>query len=405
MRPEKLSNQANRSGTFVNRPPARTSVPEQCDAPTCERKRSDIESELDQLHGQLDDLSKLGEVVAERLNPALTPEPPGAVSGGCPPEQSGSPLGDTLHSINGRISHFRNRIYRLLDRLQLMLPFLLVIGLHACSTITPACAGGRATHTPKHHYALGYVPDPGWVKGALAFEVSPFRATPVAPSADLTALMAPDDNQGQVGECTGHGLARGTAAAVMKATGSFTLFSPKFIYYNERVIMGTVTQDSGAMIGADGITTLQQQGACLLTSWSMAQNYLQKPPTCAYAEGLKHLVLHAYKVDNRNGQDFERALSAGFPVVIGITLHAEFEDLNASSYVYHGRGAIIGGHCMVAYKYDLKSGLVTIHNQWGDDWGLHDTYQMPLSIVHSSAVDDCWVIDAVAVPSQTSSTQ
>lgn len=271
----------------------------------------------------------------------------------------------------------------------LLIPF-------ACTT-TPTCAAdGRATHTPKRHYALGYVPDAHFPKGVLRFEVSPWANTPVAQKVDLTSLMIPDDDQGQVGRCTGFGLARATASSLKKQFGgAFVIFSQDFIYYNERVLMGTVNQDSGAMIGQDGIATLKSQGACLLKTWPLSSSMnTKKPCQACYTEGAKHLTTQAYKVDNRNGQDLEKALSAGFVVVYGITLHEEFEDLNAQSYVYHGKGAVIGGHCMCFYKYNLLTKTISSHNQWGN-WGNNDTFDMPISIAHSPAVDDCYVIYTV----------
>lgn len=275
---------------------------------------------------------------------------------------------------------------------------LCVTNLYTCATVDTGCAADtRATHTPKKHYALGYVPDSKFPKGVLTFENSPWSKTPVAQSVDLTALMIPDDDQGQVGRCTGFGLARAVSSSLKKQYGGqFSIFSPDFIYYNERVIMGTVSQDSGAMIGEDGITSLKAQGACYLKTWPLTSGLnTKKPCTSTFAEGKKHLVLQAYKVDNRNGQDLERAMSAGFVVVYGITLHEEFENLNSFNFTYHGTGSVIGGHCMVFFKYDLKAGMILSHNQWGDQWALHDIFKMPLSIAHSSAVDDCYVIYAV----------
>lgn len=261
-----------------------------------------------------------------------------------------------------------------------------------------AFADDRATHTPNRHYALGYVPDAGFPKGVLAFEVSPFRNTPVQSSVDLSQLMIPDDDQGQVGRCTGFGLARCFAASYKKLTGSFLpqVFSPDFIYYNERVFMRTVNQDSGAMIGQDGIATLQSQGACFLKTWPLTATLnTKKPSKSAYTEALQHVVIHAYKIDNRHGQDLEAAMSAGFPVVFGIVLKQSFEYLDATHFVYKPSGPVIGGHCMVFFKYDLKKKTITGHNQWGAGWGRSDTFDMALSIAHSSAVDDCYAIDAV----------
>ena len=40
-----------------------------------------------------------------------------------------------------------------------------------------------------------------------------------------------------------------------------------FVYYNERAMIGTVHEDSGAYI-KDGFLSMQGQGACLEKSWT-----------------------------------------------------------------------------------------------------------------------------------------
>ena len=61
---------------------------------------------------------------------------------------------------------------------------------------------------------------------------------------------------------------------------------------------------------------------------------------------------------NLNGDEVERALTAGFVIIYGITLHSSFEDLNPQNFIYTAQGGIIGGHCMEAYKYDKATGRI-----------------------------------------------
>jgi hypothetical protein len=255
----------------------------------------------------------------------------------------------------------------------------------------------RATHTPTKHFALGYKPDPGFPKGIRTFENSPFKSTAIKATVDLSAINNPDDDQGSVGRCTGFGLARAVAATYKAQTGSQIFLSPDFIYYNERVIEGNIYRDTGAAIG-DGIQSLKTQGACLLSLWKTTPALNTKKPTpAAYSDALGRVVLRAFKVNNRTGKDVERAMSAGFMLVFGITLKSDFETLNARNYTYTARGAIIGGHCMTFVKYrTTPAGVVfTGQNQWGDSWGLHDQFEIAASLVHSGAVDDVYAIQLV----------
>jgi C1A family cysteine protease len=68
-------------------------------------------------------------------------------------------------------------------------------------------------------------------------------------------------DQGQLGSCTGNGIAGAIEFDQRKqGTREFTP-SRLFIYYNERVIEGTVTQDAGAQI-RDGIKAVARDHQC-----------------------------------------------------------------------------------------------------------------------------------------------
>lgn len=77
---------------------------------------------------------------------------------------------------------------------------------------------------------------------------------------DLRSECPPVYDQGQLGSCTGNGIAGAIEFDQHKqGTEEFTP-SRLFIYYNERVIEGTVNQDSGAQI-RDGIKAVATLGA------------------------------------------------------------------------------------------------------------------------------------------------
>jgi len=70
-------------------------------------------------------------------------------------------------------------------------------------------------------------------------------------------------DQGQIGSCTANALAAAVQYDRIKL-GLSPDFVPArlFLYYNERVIENSVSNDSGAYL-RDGMKTLQQQGICL----------------------------------------------------------------------------------------------------------------------------------------------
>jgi C1A family cysteine protease len=82
------------------------------------------------------------------------------------------------------------------------------------------------------------------------------------PTIDLRSKFPPPYDQGQLGSCTGNAIAGAIQFERRKQmlTPDFTP-SRLFIYYNERVIEGTVDVDSGAQI-RDGVKSVVKQGVC-----------------------------------------------------------------------------------------------------------------------------------------------
>ena len=99
------------------------------------------------------------------------------------------------------------------------------------------------------------------------------------PAVDLTPLCPPVYDQGQLGSCTGNGVAGVLQFDAMKESLPDTSTPSRlFIYYNERVIEGTVKSDSGAQI-RDGIKTVAATGACDETLWPYDITMFAHKPT------------------------------------------------------------------------------------------------------------------------------
>src|SRR5207253_6638191 len=134
----------------------------------------------------------------------------------------------------------------------------------------------------------GWIPDiPDQRDFLYAAPPAFLRALP--PRVDLRPQCPPIYDQGQLGSCTANGIAGAIQFDRMKQhlEPNF-LPSRLFIYYNERVIEGTVNEDSGAMI-RDGIKSVAQQGDCPETEWpyTIAQ-FTQKPSAQCYTDAAKY---------------------------------------------------------------------------------------------------------------------
>ena len=73
--------------------------------------------------------------------------------------------------------------------------------------------------------------------------------TAIGPNVDLRSACPPVYDQGQLGSCTANGIAAAIGFDQMKQ-GVGDVFTPSrlFIYYNERVMEGTVQSDAGRKI-------------------------------------------------------------------------------------------------------------------------------------------------------------
>src|SRR5262249_58342380 len=103
-------------------------------------------------------------------------------------------------------------------------------------------------------------------------------------------------------------------------------FTPSrlFIYYNERVMEHTVSQDAGAQI-RDSIKSVNHIGACPETDWPyVIANFAKKPPTKAFKDAKLGKALTYRRVVQTLDQ-MRACLAAGTPIVLGISLYESFE--------------------------------------------------------------------------------
>ena len=218
-------------------------------------------------------------------------------------------------------------------------------------------------------------------------------------SVDLRSDCPPIYDQGQLGSCTANGI--GGAIEFDQRKQGTTEFVPSrlFIYYNERVIEGTVNQDSGAQI-RDGIKSVVTIGAPPETDWAYdIQKFTERPPANAYSDAKQDLV-SAY---SRVGQDLTQmqgCLAEGYPFVFGFTVYESFESQEVADTgivpMPSSGEAVKGGHCVVAVGYDNAKRVFIIRNSWGTDWGLKGYCLMPYEyLMTPHLASDFWTIRSV----------
>ena len=223
---------------------------------------------------------------------------------------------------------------------------------------------------------------------------------------DMRAEQPPIFDQGQLGSCTGNGIAGELEAQELAQSDQLTVLSRLFIYYNERAMEHTVTEDAGASI-RDGIKSVSRQGACPETDWPYAPTrFAVKPPRQCYNDALKLKALQ-YSSVPQDLNSIKAALGSGRGIVFGISVYDSFEsDTVGKTGVVPmplPSESLCGGHCvrLVGYTDSGLKGVPARHfigaNSWGADWGLAGYFAIPYEYVtNPNLADDLWVVTAVS---------
>lgn len=259
---------------------------------------------------------------------------------------------------------------------------------------------GLTVRGPCGHGGYGWVHD---LPDARDFTYSAplFRFPKGLPtSIDLRRKCPPIYDQGQLGSCTGNGIAAAIQFEQIKQRRRSFKPSRLFIYYNERVIERTVMQDAGAQI-RDGIKTVATLGAPPETDWPYdISKFTNQPPKKAYADAKKDIV-SSYSRVTRDLMQMKGCLADGFPFVFGFTVYESFE---GTAVAKSGRldmpasgEKMVGGHCVLAVGYDDSTRRFWVRNSWGTSWGKRGYFTMPYEyLLDQHLASDFWTIRSVA---------
>jgi C1A family cysteine protease len=244
----------------------------------------------------------------------------------------------------------------------------------------------------------------GWKKDKIDTRDKKFKVSqyiPVPTKADLSTVIPTIYDQGKVGSCTGNAIA--AAIEYDQITQNKLLdFIPSrlFIYYNERMMEGTINQDCGACI-RDGIKAVNVYGACKETIWPYIESqFATKPIDQAYQDALLHKSIEYSSLNGTNINELKACIAQGHPFVFGFQVYQYFESEEMS------KGGILrmpqpgeghcGGHAVTSVGYSDEKQAFLIRNSWGPKWGINGHFWMPYSyITNPNLACDFWVIKSV----------
>lgn len=197
--------------------------------------------------------------------------------------------------------------------------------------------------------------------------------------------MSKPYDQAQLGSCTGNAVAGAVEYDALLSGVGFGTPSRLFIYYGEREIEGTVSQDAGAY-GRDGFKVCQKVGVPPENVWKYdIARFAEKPPPEAYAQAGHHKILN-YRAVPRGLQSFKRVLSNRQTIAFGFSVFESFESAAvASSGIMPAPGQgerMLGGHEVLAVGYLKKyPDHCLVRNSWGTSWGLGGYFLFPWSVL------------------------
>lgn len=217
---------------------------------------------------------------------------------------------------------------------------------------------------------------------------------------DLRPYCSSIENQDSLGSCTGQSIA-GAIELLNKRSGKPNDVSRLFIYYYERLILGTVNYDSGAYI-RDGIKATNKYGASLESHWPYdIRKFKQEPINEAKSDALNRKVTRYERVNDFNG--CIDALTNGYPVVMGFYVYDSFMSKNVTKtgimpYPNTRREKLLGGHAVLLVGYNKTKKVFIVRNSWGTNWGDKGYFYMPFDIVKPNMSSDYWIIKSVNNP-------
>lgn len=219
-------------------------------------------------------------------------------------------------------------------------------------------------------------------------------------SVDLRQYVPEVLDQGDLQSCTANSISM--AIRVARAIQKLPDLQPSrlFIYYNERLLEGTVDQDAGAEL-RDGAKVVATYGAPAESVWAYVDNNLYVEPSKEAYESAVQDEVNKYLAVDQTLNELKLCLHEGFPFVFGAMLYSAFEsdDVAKTGIVPmpDPNDQLIGGHALCCVGYDDSRKVFIVLNSWSDTWGDHGYCYFPYDyMTNPNLCLDFWTIRNIA---------
>lgn len=224
-------------------------------------------------------------------------------------------------------------------------------------------------------------------------------------SADLrkTGFLPEVYNQGDLGSSVAHAVLSAYVFSLKKngisVGGERTHLSTQFIYYNQRIISGTVECDSGSSL-RDGIKVLERLGTCTEEMYPYSTAFFRDRPTDeAYTYAFKNKHTIQYRRVKILLEEIMKSISIKVPVLMSFTVYESFQHIDVARTgimpVPKLGEKIVGSHAVLIVGYDIPKKYILCRNSWGSTWGQGGYFWIPFSFVNERNCSDLWIISVV----------
>jgi C1A family cysteine protease len=206
-------------------------------------------------------------------------------------------------------------------------------------------------------------------------------------------------DQGQLGSCVSNGVACLYEFDQMKQ--GIDVFTPArlFIYYDTRVMEGTVDEDAGSSV-IDAIQSVHETGVCDEKMWPYdIKKFKNKPTSDCYIFADNHRT-NTYNSVKQSLDQIKQSILNGYPIAFGFTVYQSFESDDVAKTgnmtMPTPDDVVLGGHCVAAVGFDDDRQVIICRNSWGSDWGDKGYFYMPYEyITNEDLASDFWIINSV----------